>query len=618
MILIFLLAAAGVYLILSIDKESRVEEYLQDSAKSFDAEYHIIYRAFDEKAKIIYDTLVDTKEVKSLFANRDREALNQLLQPEYRKLKRYGVKQFHFHLPDNHSFLRLHAPWLYGDDLSGFRATVVYVNKAHRPVGGFEEGIASNGFRFVFPLFLKKEYLGSVEISFDAYVLSDYLRNDYIDTRFIISKKALLHEEHGQNLPSNYQVSRIDSDFVTVRNIEKERIPLLPNIRLRHHYTDEKLMKKSFALFQKIDGKYYVENFIPILNPVTHQLSAYLVIVSDGKYISQIERNFWIVFAAIMLALLLLATRLIRTKEFQRQLHRENRKLQTMIDTLDTMILITDGRDLIEVNQKVLDFFGFDSLEEMTEKYNCICDFFIRKEGYFHLGKVPERSCWIEEIQKLDEKERIVNMIGHDMVAKAFGVKVQSYGENGSYIISFTDVTEMIIEQRLLEYKATHDTLTGIYNRQKLEDTFARLCRYSDRRKEQVGLIMFDIDHFKKINDTYGHDIGDRVLASIATLVGRHIREYDIFGRWGGEEFMIVMRYATAEETYLKARFLRREIAKMEVSGVPKVTASFGVTTLHPADTTQSLLKRVDEALYQAKHSGRNCVVQYSFQRDPV
>ncbi|OQX72695.1 MAG: hypothetical protein B6D59_07715, partial [Campylobacteraceae bacterium 4484_4] len=98
----------------------------------------------------------------------------------------------------------------------------------------------------------------------------------------------------------------------------------------------------------------------------------------------------------------------------------------------------------------------------------------------------------------------------------------------------------------------------------------------------------------------------------------RHIREYDILGRWGGEEFMIVMRYATAEETYLKARFLRREIARMEVSGVAKITASFGVTTLHPADATQSLLKRVDEALYQAKHSGRNCVVQYSFQRDPV
>ncbi len=617
-LLLFPLAVAGIYLILSADKESRIEEYLQDSARSFDAEYHIIYRSFDEKAKIIYRTVVDTDVVKSLFANRNRAELNRLLQPVYQELKRYGVKQFHFHLPDNRSFLRLHAPQLYGDDLSDFRATVVYVNTTHRPIGGFEEGISSNGFRFVFPLRQAGEYLGSVEISFDAYVLSDYLRNDHIDTRFIINKEALLHGKYARSLPSNYQASKIDKDFVTIRDVEEKRIPLLPDIRFHRHYSDAKLMKKSFAISQKIGEKRYVENFIPILNPVTHRLSAYLVIVSDGKYISQIEHNFWIVFTAVVLVLSLLVARFVRTKEFQRQLRKENRKLQTMIDSLDTMILITDGRDTIEVNQKVLDFFGFDSLEEMTAKYTCICDFFIMKEGYFHLGMVPQGSHWIEEIQKLDEKERVVNMIGHEMVAKAFGVRVQSYGENGNYIISFTDVTEMIIKQRMLEYKATHDTLTGIYNRQKLEELFSRLCRYSDRRKEQVGLIMFDIDHFKNINDTYGHDAGDRVLVVIASLVENHIREYDLFGRWGGEEFIVVMRYASAEETYLKARFLRREIEKMQIPNIAKITASFGVTTLHPSDTTQSLLKRVDEALYQAKHSGRNCVVQYSFQRDPV
>ncbi len=339
----FLVAAAVMFGLLDYDKEQRIGEYLKDSAHTFDAEYHTIYRSFEEKAQIVYDTLVDRPEVKRLFAQRDRTGLNRLLQPEYRRLKHFGMKQFHFHLPNNHSFLRLHKPDLYGDDLSGFRETVRYVNTTHRPIGGFEEGIASNGFRFVFPLFYRSSYIGSVEISFDAYSLADYLKSDFIDTRFIINKKVLLHKKERTAQP-HYRTCSIDDGFVTERTVAHKHVPLHHDSRLHLHHTDPANASKPFALDERIAGDTYVANFIPVLDPITHTLSAYLVVVTNGKYIAQIQNTYLIVLMISWLAMFLLLTRYIRDKDFADRMRKNNRKLQTILDSLDTMILITDGK----------------------------------------------------------------------------------------------------------------------------------------------------------------------------------------------------------------------------------------------------------------------------------
>ena len=124
---------------------------------------------------------------------------------------------------------------------------------------------------------------------------------------------------------------------------------------------------------------------------------------------------------------------------------------------------------------------------------------------------------------------------------------------------------------------------------------------------------MLDIDFFKRINDTYGHDAGDEVLASFAGLIRDNIKKSDVFVRWGGEEFILVCCGCSGEEALLIAERLRRQVAHSAIFPQQRITCSVGVTSWQGGrDTVPALLKRVDQALYTAKRKGRNRVCQAS------
>lgn len=150
------------------------------------------------------------------------------------------------------------------------------------------------------------------------------------------------------------------------------------------------------------------------------------------------------------------------------------------------------------------------------------------------------------------------------------------------------------------------DPLTGLFNRRAGEDFLSNNINDTNL---VFGLILFDIDHFKRINDEYGHDIGDTVLIEIVSRCKAHIRSHDLFMRWGGEEFLIVIKDVGIERTAQIAEKLRVAIATGEMYPGLIVTASFGVTEVNESDTVNVLLKRADTALYAAKQSGRNRVV---------
>jgi len=155
---------------------------------------------------------------------------------------------------------------------------------------------------------------------------------------------------------------------------------------------------------------------------------------------------------------------------------------------------------------------------------------------------------------------------------------------------------------------ATTDALTGICNRMKFD---AELDVEMDRaRRYQVPLclVMFDIDHFKLINDTRGHQTGDQVLKMLADLVSINIRSTDWFGRWGGEEFMVLAAHKDLEEAARFAGKLRELVADFAFGKGLHITASFGVTEFRPDDTPEVFTNRVDEAMYRAKKNGRNRV----------
>lgn len=162
-----------------------------------------------------------------------------------------------------------------------------------------------------------------------------------------------------------------------------------------------------------------------------------------------------------------------------------------------------------------------------------------------------------------------------------------------------------------LEHLAAYDTLTKLPNRRTFNLNFQKALQLYKRDKIARSVIFFDIDNFKLINDTYGHLIGDTVLKRIATILNIQIRSSDYISRWGGEEFLILLQDSALEESYEVAQKLRTTIENdIELHDMIKggVTASFGVATFELDDTLEKIVTRADEALYKAKHKGKNCV----------
>ena len=152
------------------------------------------------------------------------------------------------------------------------------------------------------------------------------------------------------------------------------------------------------------------------------------------------------------------------------------------------------------------------------------------------------------------------------------------------------------------------DYLTGLLNRREFEAQGGRLLAIAQRYQHDLVLVMGDIDHFKAVNDDLGHLVGDSVLQGVAQTLRADLREADLAGRWGGEEFVLVLPETAAEEAFKLVERLRRTIAAQELTPGRTITMSFGLAAAGPGDSLHSLQTRADEALYRAKHGGRNRV----------
>jgi diguanylate cyclase (GGDEF)-like protein len=165
-------------------------------------------------------------------------------------------------------------------------------------------------------------------------------------------------------------------------------------------------------------------------------------------------------------------------------------------------------------------------------------------------------------------------------------------------------------EFKELRKAATRDALTGVANRGELEARLARALRESREEKRSLAVMFLDLDHFKTVNDTWGHGVGDEVLKHLTTLLNAECYSGETVGRYGGEEFVVVCPQTDLEAAAKRAERLRRVIAETKVNGrsQPRPTASFGVAAAEEGDTVESLVQRADAALYLSKDTGRNKV----------
>ncbi len=194
-----------------------------------------------------------------------------------------------------------------------------------------------------------------------------------------------------------------------------------------------------------------------------------------------------------------------------------------------------------------------------------------------------------------------------------------------SYLEQLTNQTATTISRanvyaEILKH-ATLDALTGFNNRRQLEERIKQEVSSAKRQKRNLCAIMTDVDFFKSANDTYGHAVGDLVLKTIARVIKMQLRDYDIAGRYGGEEFSIILPYTKLSEAQMVAERLRKAVekTKIDISKVNSdvteknigVTISLGVAEYSPDDDENTLLQKADKALYKAKENGRNRVESY-------
>lgn len=177
------------------------------------------------------------------------------------------------------------------------------------------------------------------------------------------------------------------------------------------------------------------------------------------------------------------------------------------------------------------------------------------------------------------------------------------------YLSMSRDATQMMRKTRHLSYQAFHDPLTGLHNRAKLNEVLEYKQNNFSLTGQSFSFILGDIDNFKQLNDTYGHDMGDQVLKRVAKSLQSALRRDDFIARWGGEEFVVLVD-TDLDDAKRIAQMILEQVAQMSTDGLKglPITLSFGVATYSEGITLQGLFERADKGLYLAKSSGKNCV----------
>ena len=181
--------------------------------------------------------------------------------------------------------------------------------------------------------------------------------------------------------------------------------------------------------------------------------------------------------------------------------------------------------------------------------------------------------------------------------------KINTSNNNIESILSIgIDITT----KKELEKIASIDKLTGIFNRRMLDQILQIELDITQRHERDLSLIILDIDYFKQVNDTYGHLVGDEVLKDMASIISKNLRASDVFGRYGGEEFLVICTQTNEDNAFNLAEKLRKIIEEYKFNQVGTKTISLGISSFKRNDTMEQLFKKADEALYCAKEKGRN------------
>lgn len=253
-------------------------------------------------------------------------------------------------------------------------------------------------------------------------------------------------------------------------------------------------------------------------------------------------------------------------------------------ELLEAVVIVDETFKIIDGNDKALALFQCKSRTRFKE---CrINDFGLMQ------GKILKHTI---ELKKGDGSSFVAKVQIKDSVVANKKVK----------ILTIVDLSQIIL-------MLSADPLTNLQTRRTLEREFTNIQQLHKVQKKSLGAIFIDVDNFKKINDTCGHQFGDAVLQKLATVFRANVRQDDVVARWGGDEFLILLHNSNIAQTKAVATTLREAVVEMEYDDYDNFSCSFGIDTVQVDDSLDDVTKRIDKALLLAKKRSKNCIVQYS------
>jgi len=267
------------------------------------------------------------------------------------------------------------------------------------------------------------------------------------------------------------------------------------------------------------------------------------------------------------------------------------------------MLLIDPARDgqIVDANLAALNFYGY-AHDEMCRKHT----WEINTLGRDILPVMTEIASLPGGHKPLNFVHRLAD--GTTRHVQTYAGPIEIYGDKLMLCIVH-DITEQKRLEQELEHAALRDSMTGLLNRRQFYNITEQTNPADLPAQQQFSLLLVDTDHFKNINDVFGHQKGDEVLISLSRMLEDCSRKDDYVFRWGGEEFVILLPRTTLEHALQIAETLRAAVAQITIPGLPRFTVSIGVARHNQGESIDDLFKRVDDALYRAKHDGRNKVL---------
>ncbi len=370
--------------------------------------------------------------------------------------------------------------------------------------------------------------------------------------------------------------------------------------RFRIPGTDRVSEKTTFIRYYSkwgwiIGSGYYPEIFYEDLKMQDEKLNSML-----KRLIFTFAAKLFVFNVILFLGLLYFVNKIMGSITLYRERLESREKFQLhLIESIPNPIFIID-RDghFINVNRAFERFFCIDE-DELKKGYSDKAIESLCKEALRFLGKKKKGIAELR-VRVCGNKDKFLELHVSNFYDKS--------GDVAGVIGILFDITlQKRVEDELTEM-SLKDELTGLFNRRCFNQVLPREMERAARYNQKLSLVLYDIDHFKKVNDTYGHQVGDVVLKELSNLIKNSLRNVDYLFRIGGEEFAIILTDTDLEGALAAAEKLRKRVEEYSFPHVGKVTISLGVATMKPQDTPKTLLKRADDALYRAKRKGRNRV----------